>query len=217
MAPSSAGGNSLVPRIATSIVGVSLVLGSIWAGGIVFTGMVALSVIVAAREYVNLIRPGDAAVMAVLGLFYLGLFPLSLPAVYTLPNGRVLVAAIFVAVWVADTSAYAVGRLIGRHKLAPKISPNKTIEGAAGSLALTALLFWSFPVAALGWGTKRAVFGLALAIMALAGDLFESWLKRRAGVKDSGDILPGHGGLLDRIDSLLFAAPTGYLLLRFWI
>ena len=217
MAASSAGGNNFVLRVATSIVGVSLVLGSIWAGGIVFTGMVALCVIVAAGEYVTLIRSKNTAIMAAVGLFYLGLFPLTLPAVYGLANGRVLVAAIFVAVWVADTSAYTVGRLIGRHKLAPQISPNKTIEGAAGSLALTALVFRLLPVGALGSGAQRAVFGLALAIAALAGDLFESWLKRRAGVKDSGDILPGHGGLLDRIDSLLLAAPTGYLLLRFWI
>lgn len=103
-----------------------------------------------------------------------------------------------------DTGAYFTGRLIGRHRLAPAISPKKTWEGVFGGLAasigavigLVALL--DLPVVV--W--QSVLIGLAITVVGVAGDLFESWLKRRAGVKDSGKIIPGHGGILDRIDSL---------------
>ena len=115
----------------------------------------------------------------------------------------------------SDTGAYAFGRLIGRHRMTPGLSPNKTWEGAAGGLiasvaamlAVGALLemgveLWQYAVAA-----------LMVAVVAQLGDLFESFLKRRAEAKDSGSIMPGHGGLLDRIDSILFALPAVYYLL----
>ena len=114
----------------------------------------------------------------------------------------------------SDTGAYAVGRLVGRHRMAPRLSPNKTWEGAAGGffasvgamIAVGVLLdlgvqFW-----------QHAVIGIVVAVVAQAGDVFESFVKRRADVKDSGSIMPGHGGLLDRIDSLLLALPAVYYL-----
>ena len=113
-----------------------------------------------------------------------------------------------------DTGAYAVGRLIGRHRMAPHISPGKTWEGAAGGfvasvaamLAVGALLDLGVEL----W--QSAVAAVVVAIVAQLGDLFESFLKRAANVKDSGSIMPGHGGLLDRIDSILFALPAVYYL-----
>ena len=114
-----------------------------------------------------------------------------------------------------DTGAYAIGRLIGRHRMAPVVSPNKTWEGAAGGfaasvgamLAVGALLDLGVAL----W--QQAVAAVVVAVVAQAGDLVESALKRAANAKDSGSIMPGHGGLLDRIDSILFALPAVYYLL----
>jgi len=120
--------------------------------------------------------------------------------------------------WIGDTGAYFTGRFLGRHKMAPRISPAKTWEGCAGSV-LSSLLFgvlyvqWALPAVPLGISV-----GLSLAgnIAGQIGDLLESALKRGAGLKDSGSLLPGHGGWLDRVDSSLFALPVVHQLLLFW-
>jgi phosphatidate cytidylyltransferase len=132
-----------------------------------------------------------------------------------------LALAAMAIVWIADTAAYFAGRRFGRHKLAPAISPGKTWEGALGALvavALYALLLLPLAERAGYRGSHDAfavvawiVFALALAALSIVGDLHESLLKRRAGVKDSGAILPGHGGALDRIDALLAAMPPAAL------
>ena len=114
----------------------------------------------------------------------------------------------------SDTGAYAAGRLIGRHQMTPVLSPNKTWEGAAGGLiASVAAMMAAGALLELGvepW--QYAVVAVVVAVLAQVGDLFESFLKRQAEVKDSGSIMPGHGGLLDRIDSILFAFPAVYYL-----
>ena len=131
-------------------------------------------------------------------------------------DGRAWVLIGILGTFAVDTGAYAVGRLIGRHKLAPKISPNKTREGAVGGyvagLAATFALNAAFDtgVSAL----TLAPYALLMPIAAQAGDLFESWMKRRMGVKDASGLLPGHGGFLDRMDSLLFVFPLLYVFLR---
>src|ERR1043166_4014015 len=116
-------------------------------------------------------------------------------------------------IWVADSAAYFVGRKFGTHKLAPAISPGKTWEGVAGALAGAAvyleLIRLAFPAASAplhGFAGLATV--LAIVLLGIEGDLFESWLKRQAGVKDSGSILPGHGGMLDRIDALTSSMPA---------
>lgn len=119
---------------------------------------------------------------------------------------RWLLATLFL-VWAADTGAYFAGRWLGRHKLAPKVSPGKTWEGVAGGLVLVlALAAWAAPLL----GMPRLAFAalcLVVGACSIVGDLIESLFKRHAGLKDSGTLLPGHGGMLDRIDSLLAAAP----------
>lgn len=117
---------------------------------------------------------------------------------------------------ISDSAQYYVGRNFGRRKLAPAISPGKTVEGAVGGLAAAAVAGGFLgPLCLDGFGAPAgAVVGFALAAFGLAGDLFESALKRSAGVKDSSGIIPGHGGVLDRIDAYLFASPVFYLLLR---
>ena len=114
-------------------------------------------------------------------------------------------------VWIADIGAYFSGRRFGKHKLAPAISPGKTWEGVAGGLL--ANLVWIVAIYQLssGWGMSFhhfLVIGIATTLISVVGDLFESILKREAGVKDSGKLLPGHGGILDRIDSIIAAAPV---------
>ena len=113
-----------------------------------------------------------------------------------------------------DTGAYAVGRLIGRHRMAPRISPNKTWEGSIGGLvtavAAMAIVGWLLDLGVAPW--QYTVVAVVVAVVAQAGDLVESSLKRAADAKDSGSIMPGHGGLLDRIDSILFALPAVYYL-----
>lgn len=125
-----------------------------------------------------------------------------------------VLAWLLLVVWSADIAAYFVGIAIGRHKLAPQVSPGKSWEGF-GAAASTAALAGAVasPLAALP-PAFAGMTGMAVAVAAVLGDLFESALKRRAGVKDSGVLLPGHGGVLDRFDGLLFAAPVAYLIFR---
>jgi phosphatidate cytidylyltransferase len=123
------------------------------------------------------------------------------------------VLLVLVLVWIADTAAYFVGRAWGRRKLAPAISPGKTVEGAAGGLigALAYAIIGAFWFQGFAWLPFLAAAAL-LAMVSIVGDLFESAAKRQAGVKDSGSLLPGHGGILDRIDSATASLPLAALL-----
>lgn len=128
------------------------------------------------------------------------------------PGGAGLALFLLVLTWAADSAAYFTGRRFGRHKLAPAISPGKTFEGAWGGLVVAGIAALAYAGA---WGKDLpfagfVVLALLVAVVSVAGDLFESLIKRRHGVKDSGTLLPGHGGVLDRIDSLLAAAPVFY-------
>jgi phosphatidate cytidylyltransferase len=117
-------------------------------------------------------------------------------------HGLQLLLWIFLVTWSTDIGAYFVGRAIGRRKLAPSISPGKTVEGLVGGMAAATLVGVGW-VAATGLGHLLFVLAPLFALTAQGGDLFESWMKRRAGVKDSGTWLPGHGGVLDRLDGLV--------------
>ena len=133
-------------------------------------------------------------------------------AVVTLPPRLLL--AILILIWIADIAAYFAGHAFGRHKLAPAISPGKTWEGAAAGLvgALAWAIICGTMSGGISWGPYLAAAALIGAI-SIVGDLFESAAKRQAGVKDSGTLLPGHGGILDRIDSMTAALPVAALLL----
>jgi phosphatidate cytidylyltransferase len=189
---------------------------------------VALNMVVAVYvifliEIVRYQRPGGHAANIAAGIFaasYLG-FMLALAVVLRLTWGVGALVAWIVVVKMGDTGAYAVGCLLGRHKLAPLISPGKTIEGAVGALAFSCLGSWlAFswivpstvpesvaPGPAWGW----IVFGLLVGLAGLLGDLAESLLKRDVGMKDSSTWLPGFGGVLDIIDSLLLSVPVAWL------
>lgn len=139
-------------------------------------------------------------------------------------HGRYLVMYLVVVTKFTDIGAYLVGSTLGRHKMIPRISPKKTWEGTAGGLlfALVAsvLMVWAMPATLGASGltmTHAVVLGLVLGAAAVVGDLAESLVKREAGVKDSGTILPGHGGALDLVDSLLFTGPLLYVYLRLFV
>ncbi|HKX17540.1 MAG TPA: phosphatidate cytidylyltransferase [bacterium] len=158
--------------------------------------------------------------LGVLYVAYLATYLIRLRALPMMPGGaRSAVPALLVicAVWAADSTAYFVGLRIGRHKLLPRVSPHKSREGAAAGVAAGMLVGLAFAWAA-GMPVPVAVaVGGLCAGASIVGDLWESSIKREVGVKDAGWVLPGHGGMLDRFDGLLFAAVTGYLVMRGWL
>ena len=128
-------------------------------------------------------------------------------------NGRLAAFTVLIAVWADDSAAYFVGRLVGRHRMAPTISPGKTWEGfVAGTLTAVAVCFFALYKQHFLTNLEAVALGAGVAFSAVLGDLFESAVKRDLGVKDSGRILGGHGGMLDRIDAQLFAVPAAYVL-----
>ena len=166
-------------------------------------------------------NPATIAIKLMMGLLVL------IPAWYSLvfmhksqSYGHYWVLYIFILIWVADSGAYIAGKTWGKHKLAPKISPGKTIEGALGAL------FLAVPCAIIGSYLLKVpdniqvqfiVLSVAIIPVSIVGDLLESLLKRQSGMKDSGTLLPGHGGLMDRIDSLASAAPIFVAGLVWWL
>jgi phosphatidate cytidylyltransferase len=157
-----------------------------------------------------------SAAAAMFPSLYLGLPIGAMVAIREL-HGREALFLLMVTVMVSDTAQYYSGRAFGRRLLAPSISPKKTIAGAVGGFVFGAVLLvvagrWWLPEAPVA---LRAGLGVAVVALGIVGDLFESMLKRSAGVKDSSALIPGHGGVLDRIDALLFAAPVYYTVLKY--
>ena len=148
--------------------------------------------------------------LTIFSSIYIGYFSSFLLKIKFLPNGNFLLIFLLIIVWVNDIAAYIVGTAIGKIKLAPRISPKKTIEGSIAGilfslvtiLCLNQWLYYDL--------NKLMYIGIIVSLIAQCGDLFESMLKRGAKIKDSGNLIPGHGGILDRFDSLLFAAPIFY-------
>ena len=141
---------------------------------------------------------------------YVGFLGSHLEALRALPNGRAWLALALVTIWVSDTGAYLAGTVWGKHKLASHLSPKKTWEGAVGGLVSApvsgALIAWLGGISPL----HGLAAGLLIGIICPFGDLAKSMLKRQVGVKDSSNLIPGHGGMLDRLDTLLFVAPLVY-------
>ena len=153
---------------------------------------------------------------ALLGIFYVGLFPGYAIALLGQPLGLARFFGLLGVVFAGDTFAYLTGRLLGRHKLLESVSPKKTIEGSLGGLvgsALAGFVLGKYFLIDLPM-IHLIVVAIVSGAFAQIGDLFESSIKRLADVKDSGRIMPGHGGFLDRLDGVLFAAPVFYLLLK---
>ena len=177
-------------------------------GDAVQTGVIAGSAVLAGLAVLiaatTLLRLSTLARVGMAAAVYFGVLLAHAPALARLEDGREWVLIAVLGTFAADTGAYAVGSLFGRHKIAPRISPKKSLEGLAGGMlasagAVAALVAIVDPGITVWAG---ALLGLAMGIAGTAGDLLESWFKRRADVKESGKLIPGHGGILDRIDSL---------------
>lgn len=204
------------PRIVyLAIVLILLLSISIWARGAAGSPLGAVAVTVLGVLYTGgllsfgyALRYHDYAA----GGIQLGAIPIA--------AGGVILGLPLLLTWATDIGAFFVGRTVGGRKLMPAVSPGKTVSGAIGGLTASVLVTWLYVAFALKPGAQLAltpigivVFGLSVSVAAQVGDLVESLLKREAGVKDSSNLLPGHGGVLDRLDSLFFVLPSAHLLL----
>jgi len=170
-------------------------------------------------DFVRFRYPSHQYFLVLFGLLYITAPSLLAVVIYSLKKGEWILFFILAVVWIGDTGAYLIGSTLGRHKLYPVVSPKKTVEGSIGALifsALTSLILTAYLVTGLSL-IDALLLGLGISVIAQLGDLGESMIKRRAGVKDSGTVFPGHGGMLDRIDSLLFAVPFVYFYLWFFV
>lgn len=195
----------LLVRTLTGVVLIAAALLAAIQGGNVFAYAVAAIATAMFYEWTRIVR-GWGAGWQVGGFVYAVLPALALLWVRERDaHGLQLLLWIFLVTWSTDIGAYFVGRAVGRRKLAPSISPGKTVEGLVGGMAAATLVGGAW-VIAMGLGQLLFVLAPIFALAAQGGDLFESWMKRRAGVKDSGTWLPGHGGVLDRLDGLVAVA-----------
>ena len=196
----------LSPELAPTAAAIWLALGALflWPSGIAsYAVLLCGTFLVLALSVTRHSRPLWQAA----GVLYIGLPSLAVLLLREVPlRGGWLIGLLFVVVWATDTSAFVIGNLVGGPKLAPVLSPNKTWSGTIGGVAAGAIASAIFIAAIGGDAARAALFGAALSAVAHLGDLFESWVKRRFHLKDSGALIPGHGGVLDRIDSTLAAA-----------
>ena len=203
-------GVSSTEWVGDSVAGTAIALDAILMSGFVLLAALTLTSWRGDRDALS------RASAAVFPALYLGL-PIGAMVALRALRGREALFLLLLTVMVSDTAQYYSGRAFGRRLLAPAISPKKTIEGAVGGVVFgTALLTiagnWWLPTIPT---VLRALVGAAVVVLGIVGDLFESMLKRSAGVKDSSALIPGHGGVLDRIDALLFAAPIYYVVLKY--
>ena len=229
----------LLTRTTSGLVYALVILACLFWGRIPTTLLVSAMAWLCGSEFFRMVRLAGRMPNEFIGLFAIILYPLGADAAITVfgaaytgllfssvvtiracdpgLEGALLTLGTMGSVWVNDAFAYLVGSRFGRHKLAPRISPNKSVEGLVGGLVGSCIVW------AIVWGLGVRSIPLPLALLAgvasglagVIGDLFESRLKRSVGVKDSGNLIPGHGGLLDRSDSMLFACMTTYFILHF--
>ena len=156
----------------------------------------------------------EQVMAAFFGVVYVAVMPSFIFLTRSLPDGKFLVWLIFLCSWGCDTCAYCVGMLIGKHKMAPVLSPKKSIEGAVGGVAGAALLGVIYAAATQGKMAEYALICAVGALISMVGDLAASAIKRNQNIKDYGKLIPGHGGILDRFDSVIITAPVIYYLAK---
>ncbi len=205
-------------RMVSAAVLAPLALICIWLGGVAFAVLMVAGTAGLAVEWVQMVRAGHGGAATLLaGAAYILLAAVGLVWLRADPvAGRANLLFLLALVWASDIGAYTVGRAVGGPRLAPRISPGKTVSGALGGLlaavlvGIAAVLSFAAPQPASVW--RAGLLAGLLGVVAQAGDLGESFVKRHFGVKDSGQLIPGHGGLLDRLDALLAVALAASLL-----
>ncbi len=205
----------LAAGLAAALPAAALAEGDWFLGAIAAAVLVPTATLAFTREPASGVEVWRERVSSIL---YFGLLASHFVLLRELENGRDWLIFVLLTVWIADTGAYAVGRTLGRHKLAPAVSPGKTIEGTIGAVVSGALAVVGLNEALdLGLAAEHTVaLALILPPAAVIGDLAESAIKRSLDLKDTSGLIPGHGGVADRLDSLLFAAPVVYYYLQ-WI
>ena len=219
--PKRQGWQDLRVRVVSALVLAPVGLAGLWLGGLAWDALIILLALGMAMEWSAMSRANRVSIrkrfpgVLLSGLCYIG--PATLALIWLRDDalvGRANVLFVVLVVWASDIGAYLLGRLIGGPKLAPRLSPGKTWSGAAGgfcSAVAVGLIAAEFEPA--GSALPGAVVAASLGIASQLGDLLESALKRHFGVKDSGRLIPGHGGLLDRLDGMLMAAPVAAILI----
>jgi len=210
-----------VIMIAGVFVGALIILAASGSSSNLISGIIALNMIlcglISLPQYKTNPHVLETIKKQVQGIIYIPLLLSFLILIRNQTDGMIWIFLILAVIFAGDTSAYYFGSYLGRHKLCPAVSPGKTIEGSVGGLAANLLvgsLVKLFFLPELPWAQSLLLF-VVMGVVGQAGDLFESMLKRSSKVKDSGGLLPGHGGFLDRIDALLFAAPVAYFFKEF--
>ena len=216
-----------VVDVQNKILGLTGYLGAVVYYGILYTGQMQyvtlltiafLVVLMAVYVFSFPTFKAEQVMTVFFGVFYVAVMLSYVYQTRMLEDGAVAVWLIFLSSWGCDTCAYCVGVLIGKHKMAPKLSPKKSIEGGIGGLAGAALLGALYALAINKWGGASAGVGeyalicFAGGIISMIGDLAASAIKRNHEIKDYGKLIPGHGGILDRFDSVIFTAPVIYYL-----
>lgn len=224
--------HSLILRAASAIILMPVVLYALIAGGTAFLILMGIAAALSVREWWIMSRKGNATALHKLaGIIYLAVcFTAFVYLREYYPDGAGLALCLLLSIWASDIGAYFTGKAIGGPKLAPYISPKKTWAGLFGGLISSAAMFvayafyvgpavtrWTGYDLSIAEGApvlSLAIIGASITLTGQAGDLLESYEKRRADMKDSGALIPGHGGILDRIDSLLLASPIFLVTLR---
>lgn len=189
-----------------------------WAGDMLLPVIVLLVAMMAVYVFAFPKFESEQVMTGFFGVFYVAVMLSYIYRTRCLTDGLFLVGLVFLCSWGCDTCAYCVGVLFGKHKMAPKLSPKKSVEGAVGGLAGAALLGALYALAINKWGGASAAPGVYALIcviggmISMVGDLAASAIKRNKDIKDYGTLIPGHGGILDRFDSVIFTAPIIYYL-----
>lgn len=219
--------SNLFKRILTALVLIPTVVYIVMEGGILFDLFLGLIFIIASYEVIKIVN-NDKVIFSLKKLIwitpiliYIGLSLISLKCIRLHDGGRLKIMVLFLSIWVFDSAAYFAGSLIGGPKLLPRISPKKTWAGLIGGCVITFIipnLIFIIMLNHIFISAFAIIIGFYLSLIGIigqVGDLMESYFKRKFKVKDSGNILPGHGGMLDRLDSIFLASIFFYLLLKF--
>jgi phosphatidate cytidylyltransferase len=215
--------DELKKRIVSAGILAPMVLLIIWLGGAAFNSLVVFMAVIMSFEWCGIVNNSSEKAREIddvikkkwlnLGIFYVGVFASSLlylrnyGSVDGKDGGSGIVLVMLLMVWATDIAAYFAGRLIGGPKIYPKISPNKTWAGLAGGMLAAGFVGIALSVLINFGALTMFLMGALTAIVAQSGDFLESWIKRKFGVKDSGNIIPGHGGIMDRMDGFVTVAP----------
>jgi phosphatidate cytidylyltransferase len=190
-----------------------MALACVWFGGLAFLLLIGAALVLLIAEWVRLCRQVTVPLMQAGGILWMVLAAAALLWLRADPaTGRANLLFLLLLIWASDIGAYLVGRLVGGPRLAPLISPGKTWSGTVGGIAGALAVGWGAAWTTGGVYPRVAAVATVLCMIGQLGDLAESWAKRRFGVKDSGTLIPGHGGLLDRLDALIAVAPFAALL-----